>query len=259
MKAAGALAALALLLALSPPALAGRACEARTPTFAAVSQSFRLALAIREKLDASDARLALVARVGRDMSKYGLRYSHAAFVVRDHERGPWTAVHLLNHCSSDRADLFEDGLANFFLDDMFAYEALLLVPTPEQQERLIKALAAPRRVFEERYNLVAYPFSTLYQNSNQWLLETLADSEGDRAAAQRWLKARGYRPSTLRISTLTRLGGRMFRANVAFDDHPFDRRMAGRIDVATVESIAEFLQRQNWLSAKEVVTLPPSP
>lgn len=258
MKAAAALAAL-LILALAPPAQAGRACEARSPSYSAVSQSFRLALAIREKLDASDARLALVARVGRDMSSYGLRYSHAAFVVRDHARGPWTAIHLLNHCSSDRADLFEDGLANFFLDDMFAYEALVLIPTQEQQERLLKALAQPRRVFEDRYNLVAYPFSTRYQNSNQWLLETLAASTGDRADAQRWLKAQGYRPSTLRISTLTRLGGRMFRANVAFDDHPFDRRMAGRIDVATVESIAEFLQRQNWLSAKEVVTLPPSP
>ncbi|MFC4158474.1 DUF2145 domain-containing protein [Chitinimonas lacunae] len=255
MKAVG---ALVVLLALTP-ALAGQNCEARAPSFAMVSKSFQLGLAIRHKLDASDAKLALLARVGRDMSRYQLRYSHMGFVVRDHPRGPWTVVHLLNHCASDRSELFEEGLANFFLDDMFAYEALLLIPTPAQQERLVKVLAQPRRLFEARYNLVAYPFSTRYQNSNQWLLETLADSQGDRHAAQQWLQEQGYRPSTLRIPTLTRLGGRMFSANIAFDDHPFDRRMAGRIDVVTVESLVEFLQRQNWLSAQEVVTLPPSP
>ena len=33
----------------------------------------------------------------------------------------------------------------------------------------------------------------------------------------------------------------MSRANIAFDDHPFDRRMAGQIDTVTVESVYRFI------------------
>jgi hypothetical protein len=39
-----------------------------------------------------------------------------------------------------------------------------------------------------------------------------------------------------------RLGARMFRANVAFDDHPFDRRMAGRIDTVTTEAVRQLMR-----------------
>jgi hypothetical protein len=34
----------------------------------------------------------------------------------------------------------------------------------------------------------------------------------------------------------------MFRANVAFDDHPFDRRMAGQIDTVTTDAIVNFVR-----------------
>jgi hypothetical protein len=41
---------------------------------------------------------------------------------------------------------------------------------------LINALgtALPASVYHPGYNMVAYPWSTAYQNSNQWLLEMLA-------------------------------------------------------------------------------------
>jgi hypothetical protein len=35
----------------------------------------------------------------------------------------------------------------------------------------------------------------------------------------------------------------MFRANVAFDDHPSKRRYAGKIDIVTVVSMTRFLQK----------------
>jgi hypothetical protein len=35
----------------------------------------------------------------------------------------------------------------------------------------------------------------------------------------------------------------MFRANIAFDDQPFDRRMAGQIDTVTVESVLRFVHQ----------------
>ena len=46
----------------------------------------------------------------------------------------------------------------------------------------------------------------------------------------------------MQIRALTRLGARMFRANVAFDDHPFDRRMAGQIDTVTTDAIVNFVR-----------------
>ena len=33
-----------------------------------------------------------------------------------------------------------------------------------------------------------------------------------------------------------------FRANVTFDDHPFDRRMAGQIDTVTTNAVVDFVR-----------------
>ena len=133
---------------------------------------------------------------------------------------------------------------------MFAYQAKIVVPSPEIQHRIANVLAAGRgaRFHEARYNLVAYPFATRYQNSNQWLLETLADALaespiGDRSDAQAWLRRSGFRPSTLYVPPMERIGATLFRANVAFDDQPIDRRMAGKIDVVSTESVMDFVQR----------------
>ena len=37
-------------------------------------------------------------------------------------------------------------------------------------------------------------------------------------------------------------GGRMFKANVAFDDQPFDDRMAGHIRTVTFDGLFQFLK-----------------
>ena len=47
---------------------------------------------------------------------------------------------------------------------------------------------------------------------------------------------------TVHVDALARLGGRMFRANVAFDDHPFDRRMAGQIDTVSTDAVVNFVR-----------------
>ena len=99
--------------------------------------------------------------------------------------------------------------------------------------------------------MVSYVYSTRYQNSNQWVLETLAAASAPpgavetRAEAQSWLQGQGYRVRTVQIPAVTRLGARMFRANVAFDDHPFDRRMAGQIDTVSTDAIVDFVRGQD--------------
>ena len=65
----------------------------------------------------------------------------------------------------------------------------------------------------------------------------------NRAQAQVWLKQAGYQPTLLRLGTFERLGGRMFRANIAFDDHPTELRFSDQIYTVTVESVLAFTRR----------------
>jgi hypothetical protein len=243
--------------------LAGGACSETPPTAESVRKGLQLALKTFQALDASGERLALIARVGSDLSKHNLRYSHMAIVWRDHPKGRWSVVHMLNKCGTATSALYDEGLGNFFNDDPFAYDALLLFPGPEYQDRLIEALGTslPASVYHPGYSMVAYPWSTKYQNSNTWLLEMLAaawapgGSVHNRSQAQAWLKQAGYQPTLLRVGALERFGARLFRANIAFDDHPSELRFSGRIYTVTVDSIADLVRRLDPAARTEVLRL----
>ena len=244
---------LLLLFALATGlAHAGTPCEAKKTDAAQFIKAMKLAQRTLAALDKSGAQVVLIARAGQDLSKYGLRYSHMGYAWRDHPQGRWLVVHELNQCGTAKSALFDEGLGNFFLDDMFAYESRIVVPGTAAQARIAAMLAstAPLRLHDPRYNMLSHPYSTNYQNSNQWLLETYAASLSDmpidgRAQAQAWLKLADYRPITIEISAMTRLGARMFRTNVSFDDQPFERRMAGRIDTVTVDSVVRFVHQRD--------------
>lgn len=250
---------LVLLLACMLDARAGRVCEAKKTSATNFIAGMNLAEKTRSALDASKAQVALIARVGQDLSRHGLRYSHMAYVWRDHPAGRWIVVHELNQCGTARSALFAQGLANFFLDDLYAYEAQLIIPTPQSQARIAAMLGSstPLQLHKTRYNMLAYPFSTDYQNSNQWVLETYAATSSglmitDRRQAQAWLRMAGYRPMTIHVAAGQRLGARLFSANISFDDHPFGRRAAGQIDTVTVESVTQFV-RAREPEAREMV------
>lgn len=252
---ARALAALsvAALVVLAPPARAGAACREEPLRATEVVQSMELARKTVAALDASGAEVALLARSGQDLNRYGLRWSHMGIAVRDHPAGRWTVVHELNACGTASSDLYDEGVGNFFLTDLHRYDAAILVPGAQLQASLKRVLATrtPRRLHEPRYNMLSYVFSTRYQNSNQWLLEVLAAGMAPpgqvetRAEAQAWLKQQPYRPGTVEVPAAVRLGARMTRANVAFDDHPFDRRMAGHIDTVTADALLRFVQERD--------------
>ena len=169
-------------------------------------------------------------------------------------------MHKLNHCGTDHAALYRQGLGEFFLDNPHRYEAAFAVLKPELQQALLPLLADNARVArfnERRYSMVAYAFGTTYQQSNQWVLETLAGSAApgivSRRAAQDWLKSQGYEPTDLHLSTMTRLGGRLTQANIAFDDHPSARRFSSHIDTVTVDSMFAWLQRANLSEPPQTV------
>ncbi|MBN8503756.1 MAG: DUF2145 domain-containing protein [Burkholderiales bacterium] len=256
---------LSLCLGASKPVHAGRSCEVQPPRAERVAQGLELALRTAQALDASGAQVVVLARAGQDLSRWGLRWSHLAFAYREaaptaDAPGTWRVVHKLNHCGSDRAALFRQGLAEFFLDDPHRFEAAFVLPRADWQEALLPMLrdnAAARRLHQPRYNLLAYPWATTYQQSNQWLIETLASAaEGaasDRPRAQAWLRLQGYEPTVLRIDAFTRLGARLTKANVAFDDHPDSQRFAGRIATVSADSVFAWMQRRALSGPEQIV------
>jgi hypothetical protein len=250
MRRALALGLAGIVLAAPLLAQAGQPCENKPLAPHEIVLSMDLAKRTVAALDASGAQVALVSRAGQDLSKYGLRYSHMGIVVRDHPAGRWTVVHALNDCGSAVSGLYNEGMGNFFLTDLYRLEAQLVVPGADAQAKLARLVASrtPLRLHEPRYNMLSYVYSTQYQNSNQWVLETIAAALAasgqveTRAEAQSWLRSRGFQPPTIEIPAAVRLGARMFRANVAFDDHPFDRRMAGQIDTVSTDAVLRLMR-----------------
>jgi hypothetical protein len=253
---------LAVAATVVTAAYAGRPCDESPQRVVDVERGLALAHRTAQRLDASGAQVVVLARAGQDLSHYGLAWSHFGFAYREGDgpkshgreggKGPavWRVVHKLNHCGTARAALYRQGLAEFFLDQPVRYEAAYVTLSADAQARLLPLLRDNARVddwHEPRYNMVAYPWSTRYQQSNQWALETLAGAMDagatDRRRAQAWLQLRGYEPTTLRIDPLTRLGGRLTHANIAFDDHPNHQRFADRIDTVTADSVLAWLVR----------------
>ncbi len=238
-------------------AWAGRACEEKPVQARSVERAMDLAVTTARALDATGAQVVVLARAGQDLGKYGLRYSHLGLAYLEKPSDPrvglpgrWRVVHKLNQCGHATAGVYRQGLGEFFLDDLHEYEAGVVVLGTEAQAKLLPLLKDDRRlllVHEPAYNMLAYPWSQRYQQSNQWAIETmalaLATGARDRDKVQSWLKMWGYAPTTLRLGAFTRLGARVGSANIAFDDHPNEKRYADRIETVTVDSVFQWLQR----------------
>ena len=250
----------------APAAQAGRSCEERKPSTQTIERGLTLAQRALEALDASGAQVVVLARAGQDLSKYGIRYSHLGFAYKqaadDGSGTVWRVVHELNHCGTATSAIYRQGLCEFFLDDLWRYEAAWVVPSREVQDKLLPLLQDNRRaaaLHQNPYSVVSYVWGRKYQQSNQWAIETLSSAMepgvDSRERAQAWLHFKGYQPTTLRLGPLTRLGGRITSANVAFDDHPNEKRFSDRIETVTVDSVFEWLQRAELAGRAERLNL----
>lgn len=138
-----------------------------------------------------------------------------------------------------------EGLGNFFLDDLHSYGAVLMLLQAALSTTALGAVHNPA------YSMVAYSFALKHQNFNEWVLEmvTTALSKdmaiSSREQSQNWLKLAGYQPAGMRITPLKRLGARMFRASVAFDDHLNELRFSDRIQTVAVDSMMAFFTSRN--------------
>jgi hypothetical protein len=268
MKVSFPLLSLLLAAALSgaaPAVHAGRSCETRKTTTLSVERGLVLAEKTLASLDASGDKVVLLARAGQDLSKYGVRYSHLGFAYKlaDGLGGTmWRVVHKLNACGTSESALYRQGLGEFFLDDLWQPEAAWVALSPDVQAQLLALLQDPVRLatlHHKPYSIVSYAWGRKYQQSNQWAIEFLAAAMEPgvttREKAQAWLQLKGYEPTALKLGPLTRLGGRMTAANVAFDDHPDGKRFSDRIETVTVDSVFDWLQRARLTDGKPVAVV----
>lgn len=218
----------------------------------------RFAGHIREALAQSGAAAALIARSGTDLSRFGLRYSHAAIALAEGLDTPWAVRQLYYACQEGQPRLFDQGLAGFVLgsdDADLGYVSALLLP-PEAAEALARAtLDKPLalRLLSARYSANAYPFSTRFQNCNQWVAELLAAAVAglsDREAAQAWLRAEGYAPTPVQVSPWLLLAGHVVPW-LHFGDHPEDQLQRGAVQTSLPDSLEAFALKR-WPTSRRL-------
>ena len=216
----------------------------------------QFAAAIRQALQASGEDVALIGRSGMDLSRFGLRYSHAGVLLRSEGEVPWSVRQLYYDCEMGKPRLFDQGLAGFLMSaeapDLAFVSVVLL---PREQARALREAALDHarvsRLLAAAYSANAYPFSTRYQNCTQWVAELLAAAWGPladgpqlRERAQSWLQHTGYAPQPVAIdSHLTKLVGSLLPL-VHLDDHPADVQLGMAFQFSLPDSIEHFVRQR---------------
>ena len=171
----------------------------------------RFGAIVKTELERSGHTLALVSRSGLDLTRFGLRYSHAGISLKASPNTPWSVRQLYYACDEQRPRLFDQGLSGFLLgtdDPGIGYVSIVFVPMPEATELERTALDNGRalQLLDTTYSANAYAYGLRYQNCNQWVMELLAtawgrldDTEPPRTRAQRWLADQGYTPTRIEV------------------------------------------------------------
>ena len=211
----------------------------------------RFAGVVREALGDVDA--ALVSRSGLDLTRFAIRYSHAAVAWRD-SAGSWSARQLYAACDERRPRIFDQGLAGFAMgidNPALGYISIVHLPPDAAAALHRAALDTPRalRLLAAEYSANAYPFSLRYQNCNQWVIELLAMAWGDladgielRARAQTWLRGADYAPEPVAVGSRLLMLAAPFIPFIHLDDHPAPERDAMRLRVSLPSTIEAFVQ-----------------
>lgn len=254
MRAALAGAACGLLALGAQAGLLGHCTAPPEQTAEQQDRLLRFADVIRAELEQAGQPLAIVARSGLDLARFGLRYSHAGFSLRAHAQTPWSVRQLYYDCDERRPRIFDQGLAGFVLglDDPAAGHVSALLLPAEAAAMLDRAVRDDGRALQllaSTYSANAHAFGQRYQNCNQWVVEMLATAWGggdaapwSRAAAQAWLHERGYRPTEFHIATRPWLWLALALPWLHLDDHPPQDIERGELKVSMPASIEGFVR-----------------
>ncbi len=208
---------------------------------------FRFGAIIKAELDQSGHKAALMARSGLDLQRFGIRYSHAGVSLQASDNTPWSVRQLYYACDERQPRVYDQGISGFLLgtdNPNVGYISVVFLPEDKADE-LARAALDKRQalsVLGATYSANAYPFSTRYQNCNQWLIELLAMAWGQaqtpsdtgepdaplttlpgpvdvRSQAQSWLKAQAYEPTDIDVGHRWLMWAGAFIPFVHTDDH----------------------------------------
>jgi len=242
----------------------------------------RFSALLKRELEASGQQLALVARAGLDLQRFGQRYSHAGISLKHSPNTAWSVRQLYFACDEGRPRLYDQGLAGFLLGSLtpdLSFVSVLLLP--DEAAAQVQAWAADDaralQLLSPTYSANAHAYSLRYQNCNQWLVELLAASWGGlapdtpasqaagdeltpavpgkealRGQAQQWLRQQDYRPSELQISWRPLMWlGTAFIPWLHNDDHPPADLEQLSYKVSMPASIEQFA-RQRYPAAQRI-------
>jgi hypothetical protein len=238
-----------------------RLCD-RSATLDAAQQDrlLRFAAIVKRELEASGGSVALISRSGLNLSRFGIRYSHAGISLKASENTPWSVRQLYFACDEGRSRLYDQGLGGFLFgtdDPTLGYVSIVLLPDAQaaalERAALDKALAL--RLLTGTYSANAYAYGLRYQNCNQWVIELLAAAWGafadgravSREGAQRWLAEEGYAPPPVQVGSRALMFAGSFVPWLRMDDHPEEDVLAMRFRTthpATIESFVRSLAPQ---------------
>lgn len=220
----------------------------------------RIAALLKDELEAGGG-VALVARSGLDLSRFGQRYSHAGLALAEGAGPRWAVRQLYFDCDEARPRLFDQGLTGFVAgghEPDRGFVSLLQLPPGLAEAVRGAALDRPRalRLLAGTYAANAHAWSLRSQNCNQWLVELLATGAGAlpdgpdlRARAQDWLRAAGYRPSTVDAGSHVLMFAAGFVPWLRLDDRPDPHSL--RFEVSLPGSLEAFVQAR-WPAAVRV-------
>ena len=256
---------LGLALALAASLAAGAAhaqsnstafCDRAHPLSASQQDlALRFAAVVRDELNASDDSAVLISRSGLDLSRFRIRYSHAAVAWRG-DTGTWSARQLYYACDESRPRIYDQGLAGFVTgidDPALGYVSIVRLPADAAGALRRTSLDTPRalHLLAARYSANAYPFSLRYQNCNQWVMELLAVAWGDladgddlRPRAQRWLRDAHYAPEPVDVRSHALMFAASFIPFLHLDDHPEDDRYAMKLQVSLPATLEAFVRER---------------
>lgn len=215
----------------------------------------RFAAVVRAELAGGDGDVALVSRSGLDLSRFAIRYSHAALALRD-PGGGWAARQLYFACDERRPRIFDQGIAGFAMgtdDPRVGYISIVRLPAAAAAELATAARDKQRalHLLAGRYSANAYPWSLRYQNCNQWVIEMLGSAWGKlddgadlRMRAQDWLRSAGYAPEPVAVASPFTMMASIAVPLVHLTDHPAADRAARRLQVSLPASVEAFVHQR---------------
>ena len=243
------------------------------------------ALALFNYLDKNVKKLALVARVGGDLSKEQFKnpahpkYTHVGLVWKSSKDGKWRFKHVLNVCAGPSSQIFVQNLAEFFNDDPHFYDVRVGVPDIHLQNKMARILEGgfSHAVHIPRYSNIANPFRTEYQSSNGWVLNIIAMAQSSKVISannaqaglktqsanfrsnlefikklQRYYVEKGYTPSIGFVEGLRQFGAGLFMSNIAFEDHSSGELNSNWFNFISVESVFQYIKKTSYLTETEI-------